>query len=271
MNGANFSIDNNVTLTVIGPGHTMKQRINKHNKATKNMVLGLIKFLRGELTPSNVSGSVVSHNIKQAKQYIPAFISFGDGGLAQIGTYKPDGTLVADIDDVVTNIKRLSSTKFVTNDMTHELVGNSIGNTNNTNNITATNLPFMGRLPLVQTSYNSDTSDSLTLKLSGLITKGYYPSNFYTAYQRETNTPIYLSELGLWANDYNGSSGGFKGNLLARVTFYDEAVPKEQNYGLVTQSKNDVILVEWRIEITSLDVPFDDDLLVRDTTIEWES
>lgn len=270
MSGANFNIENNVTLTVIGPGNTMKQRINKHNKATKNMVLGLIKFLRGEITPSNVSGSVVSHNINQAKQYIPAFISFGDGGLAQIGTYKSDGTLVTTIEDVITNHRLLTPTKFTTTAMTRELVGNSIGNVNEANNITATNLPYMGRLPLVQTSYNSNTSDSITLKLSGLITKGYYPSNFYTAYPREINTPLYLSELGLWANDYNGSnSGGYRGNMLARVTFFDIDKP-EQNYGLVTQNTNDVILVEWRIEITSLDVPFDDDLATN-ANLEWET
>ena len=258
MSSAGFDITHNVDITVFDANHCIKQVIHKHNKANKNLVLGIIKFLRGEFTPSNLNDfSTLSHNEKEAKQFVPAYISFGDGGLQQIGTTdSTTGQIVTDLTGVLANITTLPLSKFNTKQLTRELVGNSIGNSN------ISNKPAVGRCSISRTSYNTGSTDSITLKLSTIVTKGYYSKNFYLDYKDyrdQLDEYIYLSELGLWATDFNGD-GTYRGNLLARVTFTDENT-------IIKQKDDDVILVDWKIEITSLDSNFED---YHITNVEWE-
>jgi hypothetical protein len=249
---ANLSIDNNVKITVFDSNKNLKQIIKKHNKANRNLVTGLIKFLMGQFTISNVNIKNTTHNETAAKQYIPAFVSFGDGGLVQLGSPLSDGGYVTSIDQVMNSITKLSVSKFSTTKLDNELVGN-IGNT------TIGNHPNTGRCALTRMSYNFGTSDTITLKLTSLISKGYYSKNFYTDYSalRGAN-PVYLSELGLWANDFNGV-GDNAGTLLARVTFTDEDT-------IIKQSDTDMILVDWKIDITSIDDIFSEN---NRTSILW--
>lgn len=64
---------------------TIKKHIQKHNKATRNMVKGLLRFLEGKFTPT-YENAEAEHG-SDAKNYIPCYISLGDGGI----TYGDDG------------------------------------------------------------------------------------------------------------------------------------------------------------------------------------
>lgn len=68
----NFDVFNNVDIDVVDSAtREVKQHISSHNKATRKMVEGILKFLRGK----TLSGDF------DAKKYIPCFIGYGDGGI----------------------------------------------------------------------------------------------------------------------------------------------------------------------------------------------
>ena len=253
-----LDITHNVRIVNYDTNHKIQQVVTKHNKASKNLVLGIIKFLRGEFTPSNNSQSELTHKPNEAKSFVPAFVSFGDGGITQYGTPITGGGYVQDFDKVIQNMSNpslLTPSKFNMAKLNHELVGATIGND------TFTNKPAVGRCKISKTSYNSGSNDSITLKLTALIPPGYYPKNFYLDTEKERDgKPICLSELGLWSCDFSGSSDNmYKGNLLARVVFDAE--------NLVKQTASDMILVDWKIEITSLnDYPGE----LYQTNVDWD-
>lgn len=262
MNGFMLDVTNNVKVTVFDSNHNLKKIVTKHNKATKNLVTGLIKFLRGEFTPSNLNQD---YNSGAAVGFIPAYISFGDGGLQQLGKKISENDYVSDVQTVMANLSTLTPTTFATKDLQHEIVGN-VGNED------TPTAPTHGRCKITRTSYGGSTSDTITLNMTSLITKGYYSKNFYLddvengnryKYVRGSSLPIYLSELGLWADEYSNVdiNSNYKGNLLARVTFEDED-------SIVQQSDSDIILVEWKIEITSIDENYSQDNI---TNIIWNN
>ena len=254
MSGIGLDVTNNVHITVYDSQHRIKQNIYKHNKANRNLVRGLIKFLRGEFNTTNASNDLIEHNQESAKAYIPTFISFGDANVKQLGTPTTGDNVVTTEEEALSEVKNITKSKFSTIQLNRELVGNSIGNPDSTTNP----MPRAHRCSISRTSYSDDITDSITLRLTSVIETGYYSKHFYqdTTYKkaRGTSLPLYLSELGLWASDFDGSSDGYKGNLLARVTFdYDI----EQNIDtIVRQTDSDVIKVEWKIEITSLNENF---------------
>lgn len=261
MNNSALGIEHNVRITVYDQRHRIKQVVTQHNKASRNLVLGLIKFLRGEFTPSNISSSVISHNLDEAKSFIPAYINFGDGAIYQIGATNSEGTIVTNLTSAMSNIQDLSPSRFSTTKLDRELVGNSIGNS------TLLNKGLVGRCQISRSAYNTDTTDSITLKLSAVVPAGYYSKNFYldTVYKtaRGSNEGVFLSELGLFSTDYNGSSTGYGGNLLARVAFNGE----NDNLPII-QTDEDIILVDWTIQITSIDDFYSEDNL---TPIYWNN
>jgi hypothetical protein len=254
MSGIGLDVTNNVHITVYDSQHRIKQNIYKHNKANRNLVRGLIKFLRGEFNTTNASNDLIEHNQESAKAYIPTFISFGDANVKQLGTTITGNNVVTTEEEALSDISNITKSKFNTIQLGRELVGNSIGNPDNTTNP----MPKAHRCSISRSSYTDDITDSITLRLTSIVETGYYSKYFYqeTTYKkaRGSDKPIYLSELGLWASDFDGSNDGYKGNLLAKVTF-DYNQEKEIDT-IVRQTNSDIIKVDWKIEITSLDENF---------------
>lgn len=85
----NFDLFHNVKITVLDYKHEVKQIVHKHNKANMLLIQGILKFLRGEFNPSNITNSSIYHNVNGAKIYIPSYISFGNGGVGS-ETVVPD-------------------------------------------------------------------------------------------------------------------------------------------------------------------------------------
>lgn len=76
-----FGITNNVEIVVKNKKtNKIKKRINVHNKATRNMVEGIMRFLCGNFTETSLQDSI-QYSSDIAEKYIPLYIGFGVGGI----------------------------------------------------------------------------------------------------------------------------------------------------------------------------------------------
>ena len=187
-------------------------------------------------------------NKSGAKQFIPAFMSFGDSKVHQIGT-QYNNEVIHTKSQALADIENVDVTDFSTTSLSKELVGKF-----------NEDLKTIFRCAIQRTSFGEATSDAITLKLSTLFSTGFYSKNCYrNEYRISHNAPIYFTELGLWANDYVPSISEKQGTLLARVIF-----DKEDE--VIEQRDNEVIYVDWEIEIASVDNNFSES---NTTNIIW--
>ena len=78
---AEFGIMNNVYIEVVDTDtNNVRQNIEVHNKATRGMVKGILRFLSGHFTDSNYNDEP-RYDFDSAKQYIPCCVSFGDANI----------------------------------------------------------------------------------------------------------------------------------------------------------------------------------------------
>lgn len=76
-----FGIINNVEICVINKDtRIVKKTVRVHNKATRNMVEGIMRFLMGHFTATNLN-EIPQYSDDIEKQYIPKYIKFGNGGI----------------------------------------------------------------------------------------------------------------------------------------------------------------------------------------------
>lgn len=209
MSNGNFELYHNVRITVLNSKHEVKQTVCKHNKASLTLIQGVLRFLRGEFNPSNITNSSIVHIVDGAKIYIPSYISFGNGGFdLSTGQIEGEGTIAAMYSDTV---------------LQRELVSD-----------------LYGRLAISKSQIGSESpGDSGQLQLVTYVPQGYY-YNF-----GNYNGSAYLTEVGLFSSDYDGSIGS-TGKLLARVVL-DEPV---------LQSETDVMIVQWYVGAVSIDDDF---------------
>lgn len=74
-----FNMINNVYVDVIDTNtNSIVKRIEKHNKATRLMVEGVIRFLAGHFTATDLNDSAL---YSDSKKYIPCYFNVGDGGV----------------------------------------------------------------------------------------------------------------------------------------------------------------------------------------------
>lgn len=71
-----LDIMNNVSVSVKDSDGNIKQTVETHNKATRNMVRGILNFLEGKFTYA----SVLPQDDTDARKYIPCYIGYGRGG-----------------------------------------------------------------------------------------------------------------------------------------------------------------------------------------------
>ena len=85
-----FDVFNNVEIKILdAETRDIKRSVSTHNKATRNMVKGIISFLSGNFTYAHV----VEPDETDARNFIPCFIGFGDGGF---NGYDSDGVPIID-------------------------------------------------------------------------------------------------------------------------------------------------------------------------------
>lgn len=79
-----FGIINNVEICVMNRyTHVIKKTVRVHNKATRNMVEGIMRFLMGHFNATSLNDRPqYSDDIE--KKYIPKYIGFGNGGIVNV-------------------------------------------------------------------------------------------------------------------------------------------------------------------------------------------
>ena len=79
-----FGIINNVEICVMNKyTHVIKKTVRVHNKATRNMVEGIMRFLMGHFNTTSLNDKPqYSDDIE--KKYIPRYIGFGNGGIVDV-------------------------------------------------------------------------------------------------------------------------------------------------------------------------------------------
>lgn len=75
-----FNIINNVYVSVVNKKRDIiVKEIETHNKASRNMVTGILRFLSGAFTQTNLNETPLYE--QESKLYIPCFFNVGDGGV----------------------------------------------------------------------------------------------------------------------------------------------------------------------------------------------
>lgn len=84
-----FGIINNVEIRVMNKyTHVIKKTVRVHNKATRNMVEGIMRFLMGHFNASSLNDKP-QYSDDIASKYIPKYIGFGNGGVVDVENSNP--------------------------------------------------------------------------------------------------------------------------------------------------------------------------------------
>lgn len=73
-----LSFNNNVFITVKNAFGDTKKTVHVHNRCTRKMVSGLLRFLSGDFTDTNLNENAPYDS---AKNYVPCFFNVGHGGV----------------------------------------------------------------------------------------------------------------------------------------------------------------------------------------------
>lgn len=172
---------NNVYIDVVDKDTGMiKQSVSSHNKATRNMVHGIVNFLSGKFTYA----SAVQDDDIDARKYIPCYIGFGTGGIIN-----------DDPDNVVFDDAWNSVVDYYATDLVREIKG-SRSRIRKQDNTFKSNI---GRdLP------NCGSADSIIL---------YTEISPNSLNEKCLKKSVCLTEFGLFPDDSSS------GNMLAHVKF----------------------------------------------------
>lgn len=250
MSKVNLSVNSNVTIRCFNK-HKLIRTINCHNKATVGLVQGLLRFLKGDFTPSSYSLSAI-HDTDAAMQYIPSEIKFGNVGVQFDTTtdprtlsgvdsheFKPPTFNEKGLQKPFTSPYLVNKTRFEAADIT------SFDDTNNSMSLLLQT--FVPAKSLV--GYNVDG-----VGFQPYDWAYWNPSLGKTVQGAPTGEwETMITELGLYANN----------TLLARVVL-DGAINIDSGTHKITyddpdypnnpifQSESSSMIIEWRIGIISI-------------------
>lgn len=243
-----FDVFNNVEINILdAETRDIKRSVSTHNKATRNMVKGIISFLSGNFTYAHV----VEPDETDARKFIPCFIGFGDGGF---NGYDSDGVPI--IDENWSGYVDYNSTKLV------KEIPNSRSRIRRTDN----------------TFVDSDTGKKLSNAgdMDSIIFHcEISPDVLNAKYQDE---PVYVSEIGLFPNsvgdnmlacvrtdDFSttqeytvkhitpgseyGTNGNFNGGIVQASVSQETKVVTIP--ALILQP-NDVMSIKWSVTVASI-------------------
>lgn len=244
--GIGFAIDSNVFIDVVSPQNVVVQSVTKHNKATRNMVAGILRFLRGEFNVSNSQPYMdkVAY-AKECKKYIPCYINIGTGGIEV-----RDGKPVYNVSD-----RKIPPVEEWWN--THKV---KFSDTNLKKEVESTRT---GTRYAISVLTANDSSDYPTVAgdVEQFVLHTEVSPNFYNGIYGGGITDIFVTEVGLYASNVPGTP-----DLLAGVALHDTDTDKQILY----VRPQDTIIVRWVISIIALDdwSKTEGDSEIADTEIE---
>lgn len=240
----------NVFIRVIDKKGRVAQEVSKHNKATKNMTEGIIRFLRGEFNTTFLREfrdtiNTIGDNSTMARQFIPTHMGIGNIGIESTGQ----------IAENLTSFNTIYEPSYSDKDLRSEI------------------LPYYNQHRVkIQKSTKGDSALSDTYALT---IQGYYqfnqkssldptlvdqhndqlapenPFKFCYKNDRQLEVPqfiepssglkcITVTELGLYSGDVDDSGS----RLLARLLL-DPETP-------ILLTSDDTMIINWQIGLYSL-------------------
>lgn len=242
-----FAIMNNVELRVVNKkSNTIVKTVRTHNKATRLMVTGILRFIEGLFTPT-VRSDEAQYDPDVIKMYIPCYFNVGDGGVV-----RDDQTgLQIPLDDNNKRIPELVNdwTEFV-NYSSYRLDREIIG--------VGTNIrtPIRSQQNL---NANNPTDTLDQSKIIGGVTTGDMDSLCFTCEiqpgQLNTafgNNAVFVTEVGLFAG-----ADPSKDDLLAHVKLGNYKEETETGKEVTKTNAlyirpDDTLMVRWVITIAAI-------------------
>ena len=216
----------NVDIQVIETDtNTIKTHVMKHNKATRNMVKGLLRFLEGRFN------GTYANNLPEygddAKNYIPCYISFSDGGIQYeegVPVEEPDtgGAHIPVLSDWDTTVDYNSSS------LVRELSSLS---TNRSKIRKQEDTIDVGDVP---------AGDMDTVVLYCEVGPGELNQDI-------SNNPIFLTEVGLFSTPYQTTD-----DLLAYVKLGNYTENDELKTHTLYVRPGDTVIITWYITIVAM-------------------
>lgn len=230
----NFAVTNNVCIVVTDKNNIVQRKMEIHNKATRKMVSGLLRFLVGHFTTSfendNPDNVVYPDS---AKNYIPCYIAFGHGGIESI--------------DMATRTITTSDDWNVSVDYnTDRLVAEFVHNTPNISQVTTRQKIGSSELSI----YSESSGDMDSIILSAQLS----PSELCTEESKPSGvdllTPRGITEIALCATNIPKNNDVLAYIKLASNSNLsdDSATDKKPLY----VRPDDTVRVVWNVSIISV-------------------
>jgi hypothetical protein len=232
-----FAVTNNVYIDVVNKKtNVVSQHVEKHNKATRQMVTGILRFLCGHFTDTTKNDN---HQYDSASKYIPCYAGFGDSNIVlQDGVPAPSSEprIPQQVDDNWTEYVPYMSKKlereFFTNHSKDEFGNDYI-------------TPSDSRLEIrdVKTTIEETPAGDMDSIYFYIEADTNYLNKYYN------NHAVYISELGL----FSGSIPG-KDDMLAYVRLHNYIDPDTQQpkTNVLYVKPEDTVVIRWVVTIAAI-------------------
>lgn len=228
-NSFGFNAFVNVDIQVVETEtNTIKRHVKKHNKATRNMIEGFLRFLEGRFTSTYANDK--PEYTDDAKNYIPCYISFGDGGVS----YDSDGYPVLDPNAQETaHVPALSD-------------WNTVVDYNSTSMVKELSTLSNNRSPIRK---QDNTIDLGTPPAGDMDTTVFYcevgPAELN---QDISNNPRIITEVGLFSSSYKKDN-----DLLAYVKLGNYTGENDElKTNTLYVRPGDTVIINWYITIVAM-------------------
>ena len=229
-----FAICNNVEISVIDTrSNIITKHIQTHNKATRQMVSGLIRFLNGDFNKTFLQPDPQYSN---TEQYIPCFLGCGDGGVVLFenseGQIVPksseENIRVPVLEQNWTEYADYNAKKFLREFFTGKTEGEGISGTRS--QIRKTTL----------TLEDASTADMDSTYFYCEVRPGEL--NMYY-----NNNPLFISEIGLFATPVPGTE-----DLLAYIKLGNYIEDDVVKTNTLYVRPDDTVVIRWVITIAAV-------------------
>lgn len=220
-----FAVDCNVDIHIVSPQKSIRQSVSKHNKASRRLVSGMLRFIQGHFTTSFRQTDLNSVlYIEDAKNYIPCYVGLGTGGI----TLDSNGFPVAEIEkprEPILSEAWKNPEHFV--NYTDTKLDNEMSRS-------------VSRVEIGYIEEGSSENKSPAGDTDQFIIRTEIPPGHYNKIYGGVTRPIFCTEIGLFTNPMPNS-----GDLLAKV------IIKEPQNVLYIRPQ-DTVFIDWTISIIAL-------------------
>lgn len=232
-----FAVTNNVYIDVMNKETgIVSQHVEKHNKATRRMVTGILRFLCGHFTDTT------KNNIPQyesASRYIPCYAGFGDSNIVLqngIPATSSESRIPQQVSDdwteyvpyMSTKLEREFFTKYKKDEFGNDYVE-----------------PTDSRLEIrdVKTTIEETPAGDMDSIYFYIEADTNYLNKYYG------NHAVYVSELGLFSGSVPGTD-----DMLAYVRLHNYIDPDTQQpkTNVLYVKPEDTVVIRWVITIAAI-------------------